>query len=212
VIGTAATPVITGRSNLTGGDLIFLGNRYVIQGGAIDFVNPTRTEPVVNLRATTSIQQYNINLTFEGPADRMRTSYTSTPSLPPVDIIHLIAFGSTETAAQASTTTTTQSAESLVANTVSSQLASSVAKVAGISQLSFNPNLGGVGRSPGPTITVQQHVTSKLFVTFTTDLTSAQYEYDQVQVQYEVSPRWSVSTTRDQNGGFGFDARYHKTF
>ncbi len=46
--GTAAEPVVLGRANLTGGDLVFQGNRYILQGGVIDFVNPSRTEPNVN--------------------------------------------------------------------------------------------------------------------------------------------------------------------
>ncbi len=44
VIGTATDPVIVGRTNLTGGDLIFLGNRYVVQGGTIAFVNSIETD------------------------------------------------------------------------------------------------------------------------------------------------------------------------
>ena len=93
VIGTASDPVIVGRTNLTGGDLIFLGNRYVVQGGTIAFVNSMETEPVVNLQVNTTIQQYNIAMRFRGPLDRLRTDYTSDPSLPPADIIHLLAFG-----------------------------------------------------------------------------------------------------------------------
>jgi len=219
IVGTAAEPVITGRANLTGGDMIFLSNRYVIQGGTVDFVSPVRTEPVVNVRASTSINQYNITLGFQGPVEQMRINYTSSPALPPAEIIHLIAFGSltgfgnqtttTEAGAQTSTPTSL-AAESLLASAVTSQLTSGVAKIAGISQLSINPNLGGVGRNPGPIIALQQRVTSKLYVTFSTDVTSTQSQ--QVEVQYEVSPRWSVSGTRDQNGGFGFDARYHKDF
>jgi translocation and assembly module TamB len=47
-------------------------------------------------------------------------------------------------------------------------------------------------------------------VTFSTDVTSTQ---DQViQLQYKISPRVSFSGTRDQNGGFGFDTRIHKTW
>ena len=60
--GTAAQPVVLGRINLTGGDLIFQGNRYVLQNGVIDFVNPTRTEPNINASITTTILQYNIGL------------------------------------------------------------------------------------------------------------------------------------------------------
>lgn len=211
VAGTAADPVILGRANLTGGDVIFLGNRYVVEGGTVEFVNPVRTEPLISLQATTSIQQYDINLSLHGPADRLQATYTSNPALPPVDIIHLIAFGSTSTSAAASGQST-MSPESVVASQVSSELTSRVAKLAGISQLSVNPNVGGStgGKNAGPTISVQQRITSKLYVTFTADLTSTQNQT--VQVQYDISKRWSLSTTRDQNGGFGFDGRFRKSW
>jgi translocation and assembly module TamB len=208
--GTAATPAVTGRVNLTGGDLIFLSNRYVIQGGTIDFVNPVRTEPVVNLRATTTIQQYNISLLFEGPFDRMRTTYTSNPALPPVDIIRLLATGKTTEAAAQQSTPATLGAENVLAGEISGAVTGRIAKIAGISQFSIDPNLGGTGSNRGPTILIQQRVTSKLFVTFSTDVTSTARQ--QFELQYQVTPRWGVSGIRDQNGGFGFSAQYRKTF
>ncbi len=212
VIGTATDPVIVGRTNLTGGDLIFLGNRYVVQGGTIAFVNSLETEPVVNLQAKTTIQQYNIAMRFRGPLDRLRTDYTSDPSLPPADIIHLLAFGSTEEASNAAPSqSATLGAESLVASQVTGQVTSRITKVAGISQLSVDPQLGNNGtQSPGARITVQQRATSKLYVTFSTDVTTTQNTV--VQMQYRMNRKWSLSGVRDQNGGFGLDARYHKDF
>ncbi len=212
VIGTATDPVIVGRTNLTGGDLIFLGNRYVVQGGTIAFVNSLETEPVVNLQVKTTIQQYNIAMRFRGPLDRLRTDYTSDPSLPPADIIHLLAFGSTEEASNAAPSqSTTLGAESLVASQVTGQVTSRITKVAGISQLSVDPQLGNNGtQPPGARITVQQRATSKLYVTFSTDVTTTQNT--EVQMQYRMNRKWSLSGVRDQNGGFGLDARYHKEF
>ena len=212
--GTAADPVILGRVNLNGGDLIFMGNRYILEGGTIQFANPVRTEPVLNVSANTTIQQYQIYLRFEGPVDRMHTNYSSVPALPPADIIHLLAFGGTSEAAAANPTPGTLGAESVVASQVTSQISSRVAKVAGISQLSIDPELGGVANSgaanTGARITIQQRVTGNLFVTFSTDVTTTQ---DQViQLQYKVSPKVSFSGTRDQNGGFGFDTRIRKTW
>ena len=209
--GTAAEPIVLGRADITGGDVIFLANRYVIQGGSIAFVNPTRTEPVVNISATTTINQYNINLRLEGPADRIRTTYNSDPSLPPVDIINLLAFGKT-TEAQAASANAGGSLgpESVLASGISSQLAGRIEKIAGISQLSIDPVLGPNQGSQGARITIQQRVTSNLFVTFSSDVTSTQQQT--IQVQYQLNPRWSVSADRDQNGGFGFDARVHKSF
>jgi translocation and assembly module TamB len=211
VTGTAANPVIVGRTNLNGGDLIFMGNRYILQGGTIDFVNPTRTEPVVNVSVGTTIDQYNINMRFQGPVDKLRTAYTSVPALPSVDIINLLAFGKTTEAAQnAPAAPGTLGAESLLASGVASQLSGKIEKIAGISQLSIDPVLGGSQRNPGAHIAVKQRVTSNLFVTFATDLTSAQNQ--EVLVQYQINRRWSVNANRDQNGGFGFGARVHKNW
>jgi translocation and assembly module TamB len=212
VIGTASDPVIVGRTNLTGGDLIFLGSRYLIQGGTITFINTYETEPVVNLQVTTRIQQYDIAMHFQGPADQLHTNYTSDPSLPPADIIHLLAFGKTEEASNAaSAQSTSLGAESLVASQVTGQITSRLQKAAGISQISVDPVLEQNGNEPpGARVTIQQRVTSKLYVTFATDVTQTSNE--QVQLEYHVNPKWSVSGVRDQNGGFGIDGRYHKDF
>ena len=210
--GTAADPVILGRANLTGGDIILNGNRFVLTGGTIQFVNPSVTEPVVNLSLTTAIKEYNITLRFQGPVDQLRTQYISDPALPSADIIHLLAFGQTTEASAANATPTNQAAETLVANQVSSQVTSRISKVAGISQLSINPVLAGTN-SQGPAganITVQQRVTSNLFVTFSTNVQTTQGQT--IQGQYQVSPRVAISGTRDPNGGFGFDALIKKSW
>ena len=209
--GTAAQPVILGRVNLSGGDLIFAGNRYILQGGTIDFVNPSMTQPVLNVNVGTTISQYNILMRFWGPADHLHTTYASDPALPPADIINLIATGKTTEAQAANPSPPGMlGAESLVASQVSSKVTSRFAKVAGISQLSIDPVLGGNGQNPGARIAIQQRVTSKIFVDFATDVTETQ---DQViKLEYQATPKVSVSGTRDQNGGFGFDAKIHKSW
>ncbi len=213
VRGTAAQPVILGRVNLDGGDLIFNGDRFVLNGGTIQFVNPAETQPVVNLALNTTIQQYNIYMRFNGPMDQLHTDYASDPSLPAADIINLLAFGkTTEANSPDAATPANQAAESLVASQVSSQVTSRVSKVAGISQLSINPVLAG-GTSQGPpgaNVTIQQRVTGNLFVTFSSNVASTQNQT--IMGQYQISPRVSVSATRDQNGGFALDTTIKKTW
>jgi len=205
ITGIVGQPVVLGRINLTGGDLLLQGNRYVLQGGVIDFLNPSRTEANVNASLTTTIQQYNIGMRFEGPFDRLRTSYSSDPALPPADIINLIAFGKTQEATNAAATPTNLTAEQSIASAVSGQVTGRVEKLAGISHLSVDPTLGNSTQNAGATVTIQQRVSSKIFVTFSSDVTSTQREI--IQLQYQATPRVSVSGTRDQNGGFGFDTR-----
>jgi len=209
--GTAANPVILGRTTLTGGEIFFLGKRYELQSGAIEFTNPVRTVPILNLYVTTTVQQYNITLNLVGPLDRLRTNYTSDPSLPPSDIINLVAFGKTaEQSASAASTTTSVGAESVLAQGVSSQVSGRIEKLAGISQLSIDPLAGTNSNDPGSQISVQQRVTGNLLLTFSTDVTSTQNQA--VQLQYQANRSVSLSVLRDQNGGYAIDVRVRKVF
>jgi translocation and assembly module TamB len=214
VRGTAADPVILGRVILTNGDVLINGDRFVLNSGTVQFVNPSQTQPVVNLALNTSIQQYNIALQFRGPVDQLQTQYTSDPALPQADIINLLAFGTTtEASAQNSANTTTnQQAQSLIASQVSSQVTSRVSKIAGISQLSINPVLANSTAQgpPGAIISIQQRVTGNLFVTFTSNVASTQGQT--IQGQYQFNPRVAVSATRDPNGGFAVDAIIKKSW
>jgi translocation and assembly module TamB len=214
VVGTAADPVILGRSNLTGGEFFLAGNRYQVDHGTIDFLNPVRTEPVLNIQVKTTINQYNITLGLNGPVERLQTTYTSDPALPPVDIINLIATGKTVESAAANPSpspTSALGAQSLLASGISSQVSGKIAKLAGVSQLQIDPGLGtDNGQNPGARVAIQQRVTSNLLVTFATDITSTQRQA--IQIEYKFNPKWSVSGTRNQNGGFGVDGRYRKDF
>lgn len=212
VRGTLAEPVILGRVNLSGGDVILNGSRFVLTGGTVQFVNPTTTEPVLNVSLTTTIQQYKIDLRFQGPADQLRTQYSSNPSLPSADIINLLAFGQTTEASAMNSTPVNQEAEGLVASQVSSQVTSRISKAAGISQLSISPVLAGSTSAgpPGANLTIQQRVTSNLFVTFSTNVATTQGQT--IQGQYQVSPRVAFSATRDPNGGFAVDALIKKSW
>ena len=212
VAGTAAVPVILGRANLTGGEFFFAGNRYEVQQGTIDFLNPVRTEPVVNVQLRTTINQYNISLTLNGPIDRLQTTYTSDPALPPVDIIRLVATGTTQTAANAAPNTpATLGAESALASQISGEVSGKIARLTGVSQLEISPGLrSDNGRNGGPRIAIQQRVTSNLLVTFATDVTSTSRQA--LEVEYKFNRRWSVSGARDQNGGFGVSGKYRKDF
>src|SRR5437667_3030911 len=208
VIGTAADPVIVGRTEFTGGDIFLMNRRYKIERGIIEFSNPNRTEPVLNVRLTTTINQYNLSLTFLGPLDKMQTSYVSDPQLPTADIINLIARG--KTTQQAAASPSNLGASSRPTLGAASQVSSGVQKLAGLSSLSIDPTLGGNDSNPGARVAMQKRITSSFLFTFATDVTSAQREI--IQGEYQFSKRWSASVTRDENGGFAVDGKFHKRY
>lgn len=204
--GTAANPVITGRTTLTSGELFYRNVRYQLQKGVITFDDPNETHPVMNVAVTTTIEQYNLTLNMRGPLDRLTTSYVSDPPLATADIINLVARGKTTQEANAAS----QSTDSMIASQAASQLSSSVQKLAGISSLQIDPMIGGNNQNPSARVALQQRVTKNLLFSFSTDVSQPGSEI--VQGEYQINKRWSVSLARDELGGVSVDGRYHTRF
>jgi translocation and assembly module TamB len=210
VTNTLAAPVILGRISLTGGEIFFQGKRFELRNGTVVFSNPVHTEPVLNLFVNTVVERYNITINFLGPVDRLKTNYTSDPSLPPLDIINLLAFGKT-TAEQASNaaTPTSLGAESVVAQGVAGQVSKGIQNLTGVSQLTLDP-MAGSNQNPGAQLAVQQRVSGNVLFTFSTNVTSTQNQT--VQLEYQPKRQVTISVLRDQYGGYGFDVKLHKIF
>jgi len=204
--GTAANPVVTGRTNLTSGELFYRNLRYELQKGVITFDDPNETHPVMNVSVTTTVEQYNLTLSMRGPLDKLTTSYVSDPPLATADIINLIARGKTTQESAA----TSQSTDSMIASQAASQLSSGAQKLAGISSLEIDPTIGGNNQNPSARVAIQQRVTKNLLFTFSTDVSQPGSEI--VQGEYQLNKRWSVSMARDQLGGVSVDGKYRKSF
>ncbi|MGA2075408.1 MAG: translocation/assembly module TamB domain-containing protein [Terriglobia bacterium] len=206
VSGTLAEPVILGRTEISGGELFFNNLRFQVEHGTIQFANPVTTEPVLNIAATTTVQQFNVTVNLVGPLDRLRATYTSDPPLASVDIISLLFIGQTTEASAANPSTP----QSVVAGQVAGQVSNRLGKLAGISSLTIDPGIGGNQSNPGTSLGIQQRVTKNLFFTFTTDLTTTQG--DIIQVEYQITKKYALSAVASQNQGYSLEVKMHKKF
>ena len=206
VLGTAANPVITGRTDLNAGELFYRNVRYQVQRGVVTFADPNETKPVLNVSASTTVEQYNLTVNLRGPFDMLTVSYSSDPPLPSADIINLIARGKTSSELAASSPST----DSMVASQAASQVSGGLQKLAGISSLQIDPLLGGNNQNPSARVALQQRVTKNFLFTFSTDV--SQPGSEMVQGEYQINKRWSVSVARDQLGGVSVDGRFHTQF
>jgi translocation and assembly module TamB len=206
VTGTAANPVVTGRTDLTAGELFYRNVRYQLQRGIITMADPNETKPILDVSVTTTVEQYNLTLNLRGPFDTLTTSYSSDPPLATADVINLIARGKTSSELAASS----QSTDSMIASQAVSQVSGSLQKLAGISSLQIDPSFGGSNQNASTRVAVQQRVTRNFLFTFSTDLSQPGEEI--VQGDYQINKRWSVSVARDQVGGVSVDGRFHTKF
>ena len=219
VRGTWEHPILLGHIHLLSGELYFAGNRYRVSRGDLNFANPFRLDPVLNVEATTTIQQYEITLNFNGPASKLTLAYRSDPPLPANDIITLLALGQTSAEGAARSGGTSQSgtagASAILSEAISSQLGGRLERLFGITRFRVDPGLAGVGstgseQNAAARITVEQQIARNLTITYVSNVSSTQQQV--IQVEYNVNRNVSIVGLRDQNGTFGIDIKIKKRF
>jgi translocation and assembly module TamB len=220
VRGTWEHPILLGHIHILSGNLSFAGNRYRVSRGDLNFANPFRLDPVLNVEAITTIEQYEITLNFNGPASKLTLAYRSDPPLPTDDIITLLALGQTtaESAATRSGATSpsgTAGASAILSEAVSSQLGGRLERLFGITRFRVDPGLAEVGstgseQNAAARVTVEQQIARNLTITYVSNVSSTQEQV--IQVEYNVDRNVSIVGLRDQNGTFGIDIKIKKRF
>jgi translocation and assembly module TamB len=211
VRGTVQTPAVLGRADILEGEIYFNGAKYQLQRGDIVFLDPTSIVPVLDLQANTQIRDYDITLRVTGDARRPTVNFQSEPPLPSSDIIALLALGRTnaEPGQQAAGfAPLNQDVGSVVlAQAFNAAVSDRVQRLFGGSRIKIDPQglSTETNLARGPALTIEQQVTGKLTLTYTTNVSQTSQQI--IQAQYNISQNVSVVGIRDQNGVVSFDVK-----
>lgn len=202
--GSLEHPSWLGRISVLQGEVTIGGRRYLADRGELTFSNPFRIEPTLNLQVRARVEQYDIRLNFSGPLEHLIITYSSDPPLPTSEILSLLVAGNAyATSLQPSNAGTSSQlgASSLLSQALSEQMSNRLDRIFGSGHVRINPQLAGFDRPANATVALEQHVTDNLTLLYVTNVTSAQQQI--IQAELTLSPRFSVTATRDQNGLVG---------
>jgi autotransporter translocation and assembly factor TamB len=93
--GSPAQPRLLGKAQVKEGTITFLGREFEIKRGAIDFINPYRIEPAVDIESRIEIRTYTILLKISGTPDTLIFTKSSIPPESDEDIMMLLLAGKT---------------------------------------------------------------------------------------------------------------------
>jgi translocation and assembly module TamB len=216
--GTSQAPVLLGRAEVDRGRIYFQGRTYVIRHGSLDFVNPTRLDPLFDIEAETRLQSYRVTLRVNGTLERVTPTLTSDPPLSALQILNLLA-GADEATVAAMTTTRSNEAQlaasgaaTLAAGRLSEEvgLERGAGKLLGLDRFSIDPALlRGNGQTPTARVTLGKRITPDLNVIYAQDLSGTGERL--ISVEYILSDRFSLLLTRSDPDGFGFDVRLRRS-
>ena len=213
--GTWDRPVVLGHIHLLGGEMGFRGNTFTLTRGDINFANPFRLDPVLNIEATSVISQYQVTINFTGPASRLALNYRSDPPLPDSDIIALLALGTTgQESALRSQSAGGQNygATALLSEAISTGLGGRIEKLFGISHFRVDPFLAGTATESNAAarVTIEQQFSRDLTITYSSNAASDQQQL--IQVEYHLKRDLSIIFLRDINGTYGMDIKFVRHF
>lgn len=213
--GTAAKPVLLGRADVIEGEVYFSGTKYHMERGDVTFANPVTTTAVLDLQASTRIQEYDITVNLNGGTDKLNLSYHSEPPLPAADIISLLALGQTQEQSaqmqQSSQSAFSGQASNLVlGEALNSAISNRAQHLFGISHIKINPQ--GIStettptqNNPYPAVTIEQQVRDNLTIAYTTNVNQTSQQI--IQGEYNISKNLSIVGIRDYNGVVSFEVR-----
>ena len=95
IYGTLAQPLVSGRAKVAQGELIYRRKSFEVKRGVVDFVNPNKIEPTLDILAQAKIRQWQVSLGLSGTPDHLALKLSSDPPESDNDILSLILLGRT---------------------------------------------------------------------------------------------------------------------
>jgi translocation and assembly module TamB len=217
VRGTPDRPVILGGISVSSGEIEFFGNKYSINRGDVNFYNPSKIEPIIDMDLETKVRGIAVDISFSGSLNKLNFSYRSDPPLEANEILALLAVGRTPSTSGplANSPTTTNAA--YLATSSNPLLGQAIApssgrleKFFGVGHIKIDPQLDDITSVPQARLTFEQQVSTEVTLTYITNLAVTNQQI--VRIEWDLSKRWSVVALRDENGAFGIDFQFKKRY
>jgi hypothetical protein len=225
VRGTFNVPVITGRIDVLGGEVNFVGNRYNVLDGVIEF-RPDSPEAYFDVSAESRVrvegQPFNVTVGLSGTTSRLTPTLNSDPWLPTTDLMSIVfggvpSVGTAERRAlQSSEELQQQMLQTVGAYLLTSPLTSRVGSVVEqtglVDTVQIVPVLSSGSnfqqQNPSARITLGTRISPRVYLTYSR--TVGDREEEIILLEYDQNDRlsWVLSRNEDQTFALDFRIRY----
>ena len=221
--GTYDRPVLLGRAEVDRGELNFEGRRYRVTRGSIDFSNPTKIEPFLDVEAETNVrvpgQTYRVVVSVTGTPSRLaQPTLESDPPLPQAEVVALLLSdvqpGSVRGPApelvrlqdpnRTETDILRTRATQALSNPLSSEVGRVVEQTFGVDTFQVSPSFTDPNSltsrlNPTARVTIGKRISDRAYLTFSRSLNST-FNDQILLLEYEATDRfyWVFSRNEDQ--------------
>jgi translocation and assembly module TamB len=212
IYGSAGNPLLSGRTSVDSGVLTFHQKEFVIKKGIIDFLNPYKIEPTVQLQSETEVRDWTIFLDISGAPENLKFKLTSKPAEEPEDILALLAFGKTAKELIGGDKGSSNSPEEILAGFISKRVSKNVKTATGldIAEVKLN-NKDGKSGADDVSVTLGKELSKRISIIYSTE-TKDSVMVQRVASDYKFFENLLLSAFRDTNGDYGSELKFRLEF
>ncbi len=212
VNGSINEPVVSGQAEVEAGEVTFNEKTFEIRRGIIEFLNPYKIEPTIDLQSEATIRKWTIFLNIRGTPDQLRFNLTSEPPEEQSDLLALILTGQTaRELGQSGGKGSTLSSE-MIAAYLGKSLGEDIGKMAGLDL--FEVQSAGKGTEDDPetvTVTVGKELSDRMGVTVKME-SKAGESVERGEIEYKLLEHFKVKGYQDSRGAFGGELFFRLEF
>ena len=208
--GNALLPVVLGDIEAFGGNIYFQDRRFKILRGRVSFFNPMTIEPFLSFSAETYVKDYRVTFSLEGLLDKLNPEFSSSPPLPPEDVLALLALGESFKRTYHYDRSTQLSTASLLSFQLAEEAQKGAERLFSIDRFRIDPFIMGSSAEMTARLTVGKKISRNFFFLYSTNLTTQREEI--TRIEWELTNDLSIVGMRDEKGRISFDVKIHKRF
>ncbi len=210
ITGSVNEPLVMGEIDALSGEVYFQDRSFKVLKGRLSFFNPAALEPYLELRGEAFVKDYRVTFTLNGLISQLRPEFTSSPPLPPEDVLALLSMGESFKRTYSYDTSTRLSTASLLSFQIAEQAKKRAEGLFSLDRFRIDPFVLGSSAEMTARLTVGKKISRNFFIMYSTNLTTQREEL--ARLEWEISNDFSLVGTRDELGRISFDVKVRKRF
>jgi translocation and assembly module TamB len=210
--GKLNNPIVSGRAEIDSGTISFQKKTFVVKKGVVDFLNPYKIEPTLDIESEVRIRTWTIFLEITGTPDRLTFKLTSEPPEEEGDILSLLLFGRTTHELIEGAGGTSQSTAQMVAELVSMTFGEDIKEATGLDILEIETQEpGDEEASDRVKVTIGKELSKRMTVKYAVESKAAEMVQSTI-AEYKLLETILLSGFQDSRGIFGGELQFRLEF
>ena len=210
ILGSLFKPSILGEIETLQGTFNYQGREFEITRATLDFPNPNKFDPIIDMTAQAEIGDYLVSMEITGPLlTDLRINLYSTPTLNDLDLVSLIGVGKTTSELTGSSEDYVASGVAYVTGSIQDEIEKRFKYWMGFDEFSIDPILSTTNESASARVTVKKQFNPNLSVTYSR---SASSRGDLLIIEYKITDNLYLIGQKKEDGSAGADLRFRWEF